>query len=113
MPTLHEPVTTFGVQVGRVSDTLTAYNPGRFREAPPKLDGQVTENDHEADVERTLLVVEREEPDGSLIAQEDVQVVGELALLTETTIVTPEELGSRIRLGEGVIMYVSPAAFAR
>jgi hypothetical protein len=39
MPTVNEPVTTFGVEVGRVSDTLTAYVPGRFREAPLKLEG--------------------------------------------------------------------------
>ncbi len=35
-----------------------------------------------------------------------------MALFTEMTIVTPEELDSRTRLGEGVIVYVSPAAFA-
>ncbi len=35
-----------------------------------------------------------------------------MALFTKTTIATPDELDSIIRLGEGVIVYVSPAAFA-
>jgi hypothetical protein len=39
MPTMKEPVTTFGVDVGRVSDTLTEYIPGRFSEAPLKFVG--------------------------------------------------------------------------
>jgi hypothetical protein len=39
MPTVNAPVTTFGVEVGRVSDTFAEYIPGRFREAPLKFDG--------------------------------------------------------------------------
>ncbi len=35
-----------------------------------------------------------------------------MALFTETTIVTPEEVDSKIRLGVGVRVYVSPAALA-
>jgi len=35
-----------------------------------------------------------------------------MALLTEKTILTPEELDSKIRSGEGVREYVSPAALA-
>jgi len=34
-----------------------------------------------------------------------------MALFTKTTIATPDELDSIMRLGEGVIVYVSPAAF--
>ena len=39
MLTVNEPVTTFGVDVGEVSDTLTAYAPRKFKEAPLKLEG--------------------------------------------------------------------------
>ena len=35
-----------------------------------------------------------------------------MALFTDTTIVTPEEVDSKIRLGEGVRAYFSPAAVA-
>jgi hypothetical protein len=35
-----------------------------------------------------------------------------MALFTETTIFTPEELDSRVRPGEGVNVYASPAASA-
>lgn len=52
--------------------------------------------------ERTLFVVDQEEPEGSLMAQEKTYGVGCIALFTETTIVTPEELDSRTRLGEEV-----------
>jgi hypothetical protein len=39
MPTVNAPVTALGVEVGRVSDTLTEYIPGRFSEAPLKFVG--------------------------------------------------------------------------
>jgi hypothetical protein len=50
-----------------------------------------------------LLVAVHEEPEGSFTAQENAYgIEGFMALFTNTTMVTPEELDSRIRPGVGV-----------
>ena len=56
-----------------------------------------------------LLVVERAVPEGSLTDQENTYGLGKMALLTETVTVMPEEVDSRIRLGEETMLYISTA----
>jgi hypothetical protein len=56
-----------------------------------------------------LLEAECVVPDGSLTAQENKYGLGKIALLTETVIVTPEEVDSNIRFGEETMLYVSTA----
>ena len=62
-------------------------------------------------METTLLEADREEPEGSLTAQEKTYGVGGeyTALLTDTAIVTPEGLDSKILFGVDVIAYISTA----
>ncbi len=57
-------------------------------------------------------MVDHDDPEGSFTDQENRYVVEDRAFFTKTTMVTPEELDSKTRLGEGVRVYVSPVALA-
>lgn len=80
-----------------------------------KLEGYFTAKDHEGLVESTSLVADLVEPEGSLVDQENeygIPVLENMAFVTVTLIMTPDDEASKSLFGENTIVYFSPTPLA-